>query len=265
MKTRFNPAKDETPNGWLITPACNLALFVSEEMVLAGITERALTSYSTLPLLLTTARHAIEQKSIEADAAFDRLIEFTKEDADFAKSEVANGFKTIYSHHCAGVWAAIETNVEQIIKNMMLKLNSANELIARSSDKMAGKKLKFDTPKDVENSFRKWQNSIEISPVMSRYLHMLATLGIKVDLPPETISTLDELGALRNVIVHKSGFIDEKFLGKVQHTNYALDDLVTIDRENMSLYFDAASLFTKRFLEAVMDSDFLSIVHSETE
>lgn len=125
--TIFNPMEDESPNGWLITPAYNLVMFVSEELVLAAITERALMTYSAMPQMIFAAKQTVERLKIDTNGAFDRLEEFVKLDADFAKSEEEMGFDTVYRHHCAGVWAAMETGVERTIKNLMLHVPDAGK------------------------------------------------------------------------------------------------------------------------------------------
>lgn len=258
VKPKYNPSTDDSPYGWLIGPASNLVFFIAEEMTLAGVTERALSSYSTLPILLRASKHAMQQRDIAANDAFDMLEKYTTDDAAFAKAEVENGFDTLFKHHCIALWAAIETNVENTLFNLIERLPDARDTIIASLSNPTDRQIKIIQNKSVKRAFDTWQPMVDAIPAMERYLKMLQVLSIEVLIPNHSVEALDELAAIRNAVMHNGGFVDQKFLEKCPLGSYEIDDLISIDHNAASRFFDAASEFTKSFLNAM-------VVRTQTE
>lgn len=124
---------------------------------------------------------------------------------------------------------------------------------------MTEKKFDCKTSASVETSFKKWQSQIELKPVMTRYLAMLQVFDVAPAMGSSEIDSLNELGAVRNVLMHNSGFVDDKFREKCSTTQFKIGDRITIERDRMKKYFDAASEFTKEFFATVMKSDYFMV------
>jgi hypothetical protein len=96
--------RDDSLNGWLLTPVGALVTFLAKEMVISGVTHRALIGAQIIPILLETVKNYAPAQNEATQLSFQKLIELSTADNSFAKEEIENGFNTICSHHAITTW-----------------------------------------------------------------------------------------------------------------------------------------------------------------
>ncbi|MBA2589472.1 MAG: hypothetical protein H0U98_12715 [Alphaproteobacteria bacterium] len=109
----INSKNEVLPNDWILGPIGNLIPYLAQEMVIAGLTKKAIYFIEMSPPLFAIARTQFPKENEVGLAAMQRLLESSKSDCGFAKEEIATGFTTVSAHHAVAVWAAIETTLEQ--------------------------------------------------------------------------------------------------------------------------------------------------------
>lgn len=254
---RQDPRSDRSLNGWLLLPATNLVLFVSDEMLLATVTQHALMTFSGVPTILAVAKQAIPKEVEGADTAIDRFRGFIEKSSDFAREEERRGFQTIFSHHLVATWAAIESSIEQTLENHLLNVPDAIDRI-RASVKMPLKRISsIHSQLDASAVLRSWNTALGQSDAIDRMLAQLDCFGLSLVLETDTRRSLTEMCELRNVIMHRSGFLDRRFLDKCPWRTDTVGTPVTLSHDTMRVYFDAAGKIAVALVEAVTKSAFL--------
>jgi hypothetical protein len=248
---------DTTPNGWLIIPAFNLVTFLSDEMIIGGVTERALTSTSGTPSLLSALRHRISSDDKEVQEAIQRLIYFTKNDAEFAKEEISDNFRRVRSHHLVAIWSAVETTIEHMLVNHIRMVPDADKIISAHVPTIKPRQIKRITIREANRTIRAWEGELShIKELMEKQLEMLRVFGINITLDPSISRSLSEMSGLRNVIVHNAGLIDQPFLDNCPWRSDTVGDRVIIDQMSMTRWFDAAIDFAKKLTAATVSSTY---------
>lgn len=144
-------------NGWLLSPVGTLVEFITKEMIISGVTHRALIGSQIIPELLQIAMIATPKESLPQ---IQSLINASMSDRLFAKEEIETGFNTICSHHAIATWAAVETTIENTLVNLISKLPSSPELIQKASPTINAKKIRRSTAIEVRKSIRIWENAL---------------------------------------------------------------------------------------------------------
>ena len=249
---------DTTLNGWLMLPVGNLVDFLGGEMVIAGLTERAIFTAAGLPSILTSAYRHIPESNQQAREGIQKLIEITSQNVAFAEEERDRSFQRIRTHHVVATWAAIETTVEHLLINLILRVDDAETRIRTLYPDI---KLKFAqreaSPVSAKRALQAWERQLNSKKPTERQVEMLKAFGLDVQLDDRSHRPLSELAALRNVIVHNAGFVDQRFLDACDWRLESVGDRIYYDTATMVAYFDAAIDFASKLSRAVMASDFM--------
>jgi hypothetical protein len=97
-----------------------------------------------------------------------RLLDLSRRDNSFAKEEIENGFNTIGSHHAITTCAAIETTIERTLVNLILKVPSSSEIIAKKSPNLNVKKIRTSSLEEAKRTIRIWEVSLPHSNSIDR-------------------------------------------------------------------------------------------------
>jgi len=258
-----NPATDNTPNGWLIGPASNLVLYTGNERVICALMQRVLWSTELLPSLVALAGAQMTKLKPESAAAFASVLQSSKDDAAFAADEIKNGFPTILSHHAIALWAGVETAIEQTILGLIRRVQDAHDLIIAHSPTLNAEKFKTKTANDAEKALSLWDREIKAHS-FDRSMQMLAALKVPVTISTEHRRSLIELSEVRNVLLHKGGFADARFLDKCPWLKLKVGDAFKVDVKRLGDYFDAASQFAVDLIGATVNCPHIYVAPNTT-
>jgi hypothetical protein len=249
---------DTTLNGWLMLPIGNLVDFLGGEMVIAGLTERSIFTAAGLPGILTSAYQHIPESNQRARKGIQKLIEITSQNVPFAKEERDQDFQRIRTHHVVATWAAIETTVEQLLVNLILRVHDAETRIRTLYPDIKLKPAQMKaSPVGAKRALQAWEPWLFSKKTTERQVEMLKAFGLDVQLDDRSHRPLSEMAALRNVIVHNAGFVDQRFLDACDWRLESVGDRIHLDTVTMGAYFDAAIDFASNLSRAVMASDFM--------
>ena len=251
-----NPITDNTPNGWLIGPASNLVLFVGNERVVCSLTQRVLRTADILPGLFTIAGPQIIKQQPDVAEALARMVQYSASDAAFAAEEIKNEFATILSHHAVALWAGVETALEQTILGLIKRVPDAHDLIIEHSPTLNAEKFKTKTANDAEKALSIWEQAIKANS-FDRSVEMLRALKVNTNPTSEDRRALVELSEVRNVLLHRGGFVDARFLGKCPWIKLKVGDQFKVDGGRLDTYFDAAGRFASDLIGATVKCPYI--------
>jgi hypothetical protein len=248
---------DDSLNGWLIGPAGNLVFFLGNEMIISGLTQRAIIAAHSLPAFIAFAKANLPSESQETTDALENLLNLANTDANFASEEIDNQFNTVLSHHAVSTWAAIEATIEQTLVAHIRKVPDSGTLMTNVTPKLSGIKIKTVTERDAKNSIRIWEQNINSQSVIDRALIMLSAFGLSLSLPNAVKQDLSEMAEARNILLHRIGRVDDRFLSKCPWIMLKVGDIFRMNDEKMSKYFDAAHAFAIGLVEQTTMSPYL--------
>lgn len=253
----------EGKNSWILMPSTNLVQFLAEEIKLAGLTERAIFTLTKVPTLLAAAAKQIPGSQMKVHKNLQQLTQMARENSKFAEGEIANEFQRTRSHHAVAAWAAVETAIENLFVNLIVRVPDAEMRIRNHSDKAKIKSERVNsTVYDAKITIQSWERSLDNSETMARQLNMLSAFDINVDLTEQVSRTLSEMGALRDVILHNGGVIDERFQTRCPWLHHTVGEHIVINADVLGRYFDAASEFATQLLRAVLKSQYVRELHA---
>lgn len=102
-----------------------------------------------------------------------------------------------------------------------------------------------------------------LKPGAGRFFCLLKPLGIIPDISADDHRILNELAAVRNVIVHKAGIADARILKLCPWLGVSLGDNVTIGHEAFIKYVTVASHFAASVIEAAQKVPAISTPNPE--
>lgn len=253
-----DPLNDATLNGWLLTPASNLVSFIAEEMVIAGLVERAIVTMVGLPTILAAATRQIPADNTKAQANMRALIEQSHVNSGFAEQEQKTGFQRIRSHQAVAAWAAVETSIEHLLVNLIRRLPDAERLILAHTPNA---KLKPDRMKasvqGAKSAIQQWERLLFATETMERQIAMLSAFQLNVSLLEGSSRMLSEMAGLRDVILHNAGIFDQRFRERCPWRSEAVGAHVAFDRTSMTRYYDAAHDFALALIRAIIASPYM--------
>jgi hypothetical protein len=252
--------QDTSANGWLLVPAANLVEFVAAERKACGTTLRGYYSLGTLPHLITALVGHLPATAVQLRQSLGELATGAPSDAAFAQEEIDQGFATIFAHHTIAVWAAVETTLEQIVVSFLLRHPTARSRILAAAPTLKPGTIRTDTLPNAKRVVRRWQASLEDPSALGRTLEMLSALGFEATLPDKARRDLDEMGAVRNVMLHRAGFADAELLQRCPWFEVTKGARLTISQPMMDRYFDAASALAIGLIRAVANSPYMKVL-----
>lgn len=214
---------------------------------------------SGMPTLLSNARLQLPKDDAEAQQRIQHLIDFTRNDAEFAEAEISDDMRRVRSHHAVATWAAVETTIEHTLVNHVRQVPDADKLILAHMPAVKSRSIKTSTMRGAMSTVRAWESELSQTETMERQLEMLRAFSLNISLEGDNSRALSEMAGLRDVILHNAGLIDPQFLKRCPWRSDSAGDRVAINFVTMESYFDAASDFAEKLMKAVVSSPYMEV------
>ena len=227
----------------LLEPATSLLTYVLDERRLANITERALYMIGQMDWLLRLAEEKVRPGDVKSREALKGLIEIADGDAPFATEEYEAGCPKTYAHHVGSLWAALESALEQLLVNHLCFVPRAVDLVADAPRGLARSKIRVGDEDEARATVRRWESTLQPGNALAGPLEMLGVFDFKVEVSDLALRQVNELAEVRNVILHRAGVVDARFVRKCQGAPWALGETVRLNEAATRGYFDAAGEF----------------------
>ncbi|MGV8928344.1 MAG: hypothetical protein ACOH1E_01205 [Brevundimonas sp.] len=191
---------------------------------------------------LGQALHSSRERELGAEVALERL-KFTEALAEKAKREVSGGHQLLLYHAVVSTWAMLEVAVISFAAKYLELAPSIPDYIERKCRVPAGLALSTDR----SEMFRHIINDVErqtdsnLKAGMGRFSTILEAIGIDVWIDENYRRDLLELSKVRNLIAHKRGLVDSKFVSECPWHPSKVGERVQISFEDFSRYEKAAA------------------------
>lgn len=238
----------------LLEPATSLLTYVLDERRLANITERALHLISQMEWVLPIVREKVRPDDEKGRKAIESWMEVAATDAPFANDEYEAGCPKTYAHHLGSLWGAIESALEQLLVNHLLFVPSAAGLVAVAPRGLTRSKIKAGDEDEARATVRRWGSTLQSATALAGPLEMLARFSFRVEAPDDVVRQVNELAELRNVILHRAGVVDARFVKKCPGAPWAQGETVRLNETATRGYFDAAGEFALALVTAATKS-----------
>ncbi|GEM_PF-3129169 len=193
----------------VLAPFESLLEFVSEQDRLIAIYSSSLKATEGLGELASALKLA-HRPGYGADS-----IASAKKFEDDCKSEIERGFPLLVSHSVVALWASLEASVPEFVRRMLVQYPSLSSGDVFSKLKIPPSVALLGSSEDVSvYIIEELNRAVRLQAMWgpSRLDALVASLGIRSDVSKDNKRDLIELSQARNLIAHKAGIIDAKFL-----------------------------------------------------
>ncbi|MDP2856679.1 MAG: hypothetical protein Q8P50_01715 [Bacillota bacterium] len=182
----------------------------------------------------------------------EETVQAAERDAEFLMQERDAGFPSIFAQAAVMLWGALEAAVRDF---MVRWLETFPE--ARSSERVGKVKIPLATydalGPDVRMRFLlealEQDLGAHFQPGIAQFEKVLDVLGLKGGVDDGQRRDLLELAAIRNLLVHRAGRADARFLAQAPWLKYRVGDEIRVTRPDYLRYRVAAYRYAARVIE----------------
>lgn len=247
--------KDQ-PKAWLFDHVIDAVQYLSDEHKVTTLTEMSMGVASDFPSYLDIALRELRRVGHEAEAS--SLEGFRQKCMDLQNlvlEEQSAGYPLLWKHSTVSLWTILETASEGLILNLIQGVKDSDEIILESESKV--EIPKYFNPLDRNRCralFNNWQRELSSTNIAERYMEMLGTFEINVDVNSDDKENIAELAEARNIILHRRSKVDKRFITKCPRTKYNVDDLYHVSRNDYVRFWDATAAMMQSMVKGIVES-----------
>lgn len=168
--------------------------------------------------------------------------------ADLAQQEIDRGFPLLHNHALVGLWGALEAAIDDVCTARILdspeilesgdlskvKVNAAEFIKLGDTDRA---RVVFEELKRVTDATMKVG--------VGQFERLLNAVGVGGDVDPHVRNVIRIAKEMRNVVAHRAGIVDARFVSACADLNFARGDQLRINREQMHSVLFACVLYVE--------------------
>ncbi len=186
-----------------------------------------------------------------SEEAHSRL-ETAKKEAELAYREVNDGFPLLHAQTTIALWSALEAAIRLFIVRWLQNHKQAMEI-----GEIQKLRVKIGEYERLEGEDRfsyildrlEQELSGPLKTGITRFESLLEPFGLSGPVDEDVRRNLFELNQIRNILVHRSGFADRRFVDSCPWMKLRVGDPVKVSQEMTSYYFQSVMDYT---LELIM-------------
>lgn len=183
----------------------------------------------------------------------DKYIKHVSYVENIAKIEIERDFPLIHNSCTVLIWGALEASFHDFLIRWLVKYPGARRV--PELQKISVKVAEYESL-DTEDRMRYLVRILErefaaaFKPGVGRFSCLLKPFGIAPQINQSQRRNLNELAAIRNVIVHRAHVADSRIIELCPWLNLNVGQPVHVSREAFYRYVDAASNYTASIVES---------------
>jgi hypothetical protein len=208
--------------------------------------------------LVNVASYAL--RAMEGAARLNEVLKKSSEQVNqvreiekIALEEVDADFPLIHSAATVLLWGALEAAVRDFLVRWLVKYPDARKApdLARIRVQVGDYEVL-----EGESRMRYLLNLLEreigatLKPGAGRFDSLLKPFNIDPRLDDKLRRDLNEMAAVRNVIVHRAGIVDQRLLQLCPWLSYKLNDPIRVHRSDVIRYLESASNYAAALIES---------------
>jgi hypothetical protein len=205
--------------------------------------------------ILCDIQEVIEDYNQDTGQSIDKdKLEKAKEEAEFAKKEMAKGFPFLYGQGAVCVWGLLEAFIEDLLVDCMEKdpelMN--NQIIKKikitlTQYEIMSKKERMyyildSLQRDLQAKFKQGTTQFEA---------ILDVFKWSGNIEDKTKKYLFELGNIRNILVHRKGIADKRFVESCPWLNMRIGDMIKVDELSFHRYTTAVFIYVAIIIKRI--------------
>ena len=242
----------------IMGPITECALFIGDEIMIAGVITRSLMSMNGITTLLNLAKKELKRHSkIKEIPKMDHLISMAQSIEKEAIKLQRDDFNIVNIHCVIAIWGALEACVENIITLVLM-----NDPEAINRLRQFGAKVKpitgtpteedcFKIYKNLEKDFRKNRS------VAETYVEMLRIFGINVYCDDAMAIKMAEINEIRNALLHRAGIINQRSIANASALEPYLNRKIDIGIAVCGEYQKVVLNFCRNILNGIAASNYI--------
>lgn len=211
-------------------PTSQFIKYVLQVANLLNLTERGIRHVIRYPDVIA----ALEMDNESDETESKPQLEDAKKMAELGRSEIVNDFPLLRSHALIGLWGALEAMIEDLaitwiqynpslldepkIAKIKVPLAEYRKMDEQDQLSFLVSELQRDLGSDLKGGVNKFES-------------LLNVIGIGGPVDKRVRDVIFEAQNLRNVLAHRAGIADRKFIMRCPHFNYSAGDRVKISKE----------------------------------
>jgi hypothetical protein len=232
----LNPTKNVVPE-WASAPFTEFLDHVEELTQVTLLSVKGIQVITSMPTVIAAIRKATNTYNEERAGKMEAL-------AELAIREVNKGFPLLFAQGTILLWSSLEFLVKDFLICWLLNEPSAMQIDAVQKLKIPLAQYNTMTVEErhyfIIDSLERETQAI-LKRGISRFETSLAIFGLSGDIDKEIQKNLFELSNMRNVLVHRRGKADRKFVEACPWLNLTLGEPVTVAAPAFQRYSDSVT------------------------
>jgi len=191
------------------------------------------------------------RKVLKSDA---EEIERAAEIESLAKNEVESDFALLRGSTTILLWGALETSIKDFLVRWLYRYPTSRNI--PEFEKLKIRLVEFEKLESLDrmrfllDQFER-ELSATLKPGIGRFDCILNPLKLKPKVPSAIRKTLNEMAAIRNVLVHKAGIADERFVSLCPGLKFEIGDSIGVSSSDFTEYLNASIEYVVAIINAV--------------
>jgi hypothetical protein len=194
-------------------------------------------------------------RNISSEDAAKRL-EQVREEAKLARQEVDKGFPLLYSPTLVSLWSSLEDLMHTFLAAWVTHTPGAKQ--AEALQKLKVKLSEYEALDEEEKGFYivellEREGRSPLKQGASRFEHLLDSFALAGAVDSDVRESLFEMNHIRNVLVHRRGVVDKRFVDACPHLGFSIGDSVSVDRRSFDRYSNSVAKYVLQVFSRVRD------------
>jgi hypothetical protein len=166
--------------------------------------------------------------------------------AAIATREVKEGFPVLHAQAVVTLWAYLESFVRQVAADWIL--NQPTCLQSEAFEKVKIRVAEYERLDPIDKAYflvdaleREFGAGLQNGT--TRFEVILRSFGLDGEIPAALAKQVFELGQIRNVIMHRAGFVDQKFVTACPWMNLRVGSSLHVSSADYSKYTHAVGAY----------------------
>ena len=220
--------------------------FLKEAENLRSILRLSIMGISMVRDLPPLAEALMTSDQSSRTEAEEHELKEVKRDAELARNEVQTGFPRLHFYAIFDMWSLLESALKNFLVAWFRNEPSALEVTEVSRLRIRFGQYQQLTPDEqYEHLVFLFEQEVgaSVRNGVNRFEAMLAPFGLSGEVEESTRRALFEFGQVRNLLAHRSGRVDQRFLDACPWFNIGLGEKLLISGAMLDEYFYATACY----------------------